>query len=475
MDKKNTVDTPSRESGLATLIVVSVVQFLAPFMMSSVGIALPAIGWELSANTVELGLVETVYILAVVLFLLPAGRLGDIFGHKKIFIRGTLLFIAATLVIPFSSAIEFFILIRFFQGAGAAMITGTSLAILYSGVAPKQRGKAMGIVMGFVYGGLSAGPVVGGFLVTHLGWQWIFYTALPLEIMALILTMIKLTEEKAKSKGEPFDLMGTLIYMAALSLLIIGTVNRTNADVYTAMALTGLFGLGGFACFEFFRPFPILHVRLLFSNRVFAFSNLATLINYAASFGLTFFLSLYLQAVKGLSPQAAGGVLIVQPVIQALLAPLSGLLSEKVPPARISTLGMIVCATGLVVACTLGRDTPLWLVMTILTVMGIGFALFSTPNMLTVMGSVEARHYGTASSMVGTMRSFGMLISMTVVTAIISFYMGAQVIEPGTQDLFLRSLHVAFTGFSLLCLAGIFFAMARGKQVPGPTAQETGS
>ncbi|MCP4114515.1 MAG: MFS transporter [Desulfobacteraceae bacterium] len=470
------MNTPSRsqEAGLATLIVVSAVQFLAPFMMSSVGIALPAIGRELSANAVELGLVETVYILAVVLFLLPAGRLGDILGRKKIFIRGTLLFIAATLVIPFSSSIEFFILVRFFQGAGAAMIAGTSLAILYSGVEPKQRGKAMGIVVGFIYGGLSAGPVLGGFLVTHLGWQWIFYTALPLEITALILTLVKLTGEWAESEGEPFDFMGTLIYMAALSLLIIGTVNRTKGDGYTAMALAGLLGLGGFFCFEYSRPFPILHVRLLFSNRVFAFSNLATLINYAASFGLTFFLSLYLQAVKGLSPQAAGGVLIVQPIVQAILAPLSGLLSERVQPARISTLGMIVCALGLAVACTLGRDTPLWMVMAMLSIMGLGFALFSTPNMLTVMGSVEARHYGTASSLVGTMRSFGMLVSMTAVTAIVSFYMGARVIEPGTLDLFLRSLHVAFMGFSLLCLVGIFFSMARVKQVPVIREQEAG-
>jgi EmrB/QacA subfamily drug resistance transporter len=472
---KKTMDTQSQVSGLATLIVVSAVQFLAPFMMSSVGIALPAIGREFSANAVELGLVETVYILAVALFLLPAGRLGDILGRKKIFIRGTILFIMATLVIPFSSSIEIFILVRFFQGAGAAMIAGTSLAILYSAMAPKQRGKAMGIVVGFIYGGLSAGPVLGGFLVTHWGWQWIFYTALPLEITALILTLWKLKGEWAESEGEPFDFMGTLIYMVALSLLIMGTINRTKGDLYTVMALSGVLGLGGFFCFEYSRPFPILNVRLLFSNRVFAFSNLATLINYAASFGLTFFLSLYLQAVKGLSPQAAGGVLVVQPLVQALLSPLSGRLSETVQPARLSTLGMIICALGLAAASTLGRNTPLWMVMAMLSFMGLGFALFSTPNMLTVMGSVTAKHYGTASSLVGTMRSFGMLVSMTAVTTIVSFYMGARAVAPETLDLFLKSLHVAFMGFSLLCLVGIFFSMARVKKVPGLREQAAGS
>ncbi len=204
------------------------------------------------------------------------------------------------------------------------MIAGTSLAILYSAMEPKQQGKAMRIVVGFIYGGLSAGPVLGGFLVTHLGWQWIFYTALPLEITALVLTLWKLKGEWAESEGEPFDLMGTLIYMVALSLLIMGTINRAKGDQYTVMALAGVLGLGGFFCFEYFRPFPILHVRLLFSNRVFAFSNLATLINYAASFGLTFFLSLYLQAVKGLSPQAAGGCSLSSPLSSRCSRPWPG-------------------------------------------------------------------------------------------------------------------------------------------------------
>ncbi len=168
-------------------------------------------------------------------------------------------------------------------------------------------------------------------------------------------------------------------------------------------------------------------------------------------------------------------MLIVQPLVQSLLSPLAGRLSGSVQPARISTLGMIICALGLAGASILGRNTPLWMVMTMLSFMGLGFALFSTPNMLTVMGSVTAKHYGTASSLVGTMRSFGMLVSMTAVTTIVSFYMGARVIEPGTLDLFLKSLHGAFMGFSLLCLVGVFFSMARVKRMPGLNEQEAGS
>jgi len=456
-----TPGTDTETSSVATLIVVSAVQFLAPFMMSAVAIALPSIGRAFSANAVELGLVETTYILAVALFLLPSGRLGDIFGRKKIFIRGTILFIAATIVIPLSTSIEMFILVRFFQGTGAAMIAGTSMAILYSALDPKKRGKAMGIIVGFIYGGLSAGPLLGGFLVTHLGWHSIFYGALPLEILALLLTIVKLKDDLAESRGESFDFTGSLIYMASLFLLMAGTVNRTRGESYTAMALAGLSGLAGFLWFEYFKPFPILNVRLLFSNRVFAFSNLATLINYAASFGLTFFMSLYLQTVKGFSPQAAGSLLIVQPIFQALLSPISGRLSENFQPARLSTLGMIICALGLGGASTLGQSTPLWIIVTMLSTMGLGFALFSTPNMLTVMGSVKPKHYGVASSLVGTMRSFGMLISMTAVTSIVSFYMGTAVISPATQDLFLKSLHTALMGFTLLCVIGIGFSMAR--------------
>ena len=143
---KNQSDSPASDA--AILFVVSAVQFLTPFMLSAVGVALPAIGREFSASAVQLGLVETVYIFAFSLFLLPAGRLGDIYGRKRIFTIGILVFTAGTVLVALAFTIESFIVFRFFQGWGGAMISGTSVAILSSVFPPAKRGQAMGIIVG---------------------------------------------------------------------------------------------------------------------------------------------------------------------------------------------------------------------------------------------------------------------------------------------------------------------------------------
>jgi len=448
-----------------TLIVVCAAQFLTPFMMSSVGVALPALGREYAASGVQLGLVEMVFILAVSLFLLPSGRLGDRYGRKRVFVLGTLLFVFATMAAPLAGRMELFILFRFLQGSGAAMITGTSLAILSSVFPPEKRGKAMGIVVGCVYLGVSAGPVVGGFLITRLGWRWIFYVAFVVGCLALLLTLLKLKGEWVDSSGERYDTRGSLMFMGALFCLIVGVVNQASGIRFQGMAVLGVVGLVLFALYEYQIEEPLLDVRLIVSDRVFAFSNLATMINYAASFGLTFFFSLYLQVVKGVTPQTAGLILVSQPLLQTVLSPVSGILCTRIQPAKLATTGMAICVVGLAVAATVDGDTGFGRIIGILAVMGVGFALFSTPNMLTVMGRVTPKHYGLASSLVSTMRTIGMLVSMTVATLIVSAYLGERAIDDGTRELFLSGMHDAFLIFSGLSVLGTLLSMVRLKSM----------
>ncbi|MEJ2170224.1 MAG: MFS transporter [Desulfobacterales bacterium] len=224
-------------SAAVTLFVVSAVQFLTPFMLSAVGVALPAIGKEFSASAVQLGLVETVYIFAFSLFLLPAGRLGDIYGRKKIFTIGILAFTVGTVLVSLAFTIESFIVFRFFQGCGGAMISGTSVAILSSVFPPDKRGQAMGIIVGCVYLGLSLGPVLSGFMVTHLGWRWIFYLGVLIEFFCLLLTVLKLEGEWAEARGERFDFVGTLLYLSALFFLIYGTLPERRRHLFNVHGL----------------------------------------------------------------------------------------------------------------------------------------------------------------------------------------------------------------------------------------------
>ena len=276
-------------SGATTIFIVSSVQFLAPFMMSAVGVALPTIGEFYGASAVSLALVEMIYMLAVTLFLLPLGRFADIKGRRIVFISGVALFSIATILLPFSPSINVFIAIRFLQGIGVSCTVSTSVAILSSVVPKEKRGKAMGIIVACVYLGLSAGPTLAGFMIAWMGWQWIFFAAVPIALAALVLTITRLKGEWKGAEGESFDWGGSLIYMAALSCLIIG-VSHLESDAWALYLMgTGMAGMTAFAFFEFRHPSPIIDIRLLLGNRVLAFSNIATWINYAASFGLTFF------------------------------------------------------------------------------------------------------------------------------------------------------------------------------------------
>jgi len=467
MNNTHSTPRPGISAG-HTIFIVCAVQFLAPFMMSAVGVALPAIGRFYEASAVSLALVEMVYILAVALFLLPVGRLADITGRKKIFVSGTALFALATILLPFSPSMGIFIAVRFVQGIGVACTVSTSVAILSSVVPREKRGKAMGMIVACVYLGLSAGPALAGFMIDRLGWQWIFFAAAPLALAALVLTLAQLKGEWKGAEGESFDRVGSLIYMAALSCLIAGVSCLGRSAWAPGLMAAGAVCIIGFSVFEYRHPSPILDIRLLLGNRVLAFSNIATWINYAASFGLTFFFSVYLQVVKGMSAQAAGFVLIVQPVIQAVLSPLSGWLSDRVSPSRLSTAGMAVCAAGLGCAALIGQDAGIWQVLVVLVVMGVGFAAFSTPNMTTVMGSVGPEHYGIASSLVATMRSTGMLTAMTITTLLLGMFMGDAEVSTATAPEFLEAMHTAFVIFALLSLAGIVFSMVRVAQAPGP-------
>jgi EmrB/QacA subfamily drug resistance transporter len=463
MAPDTTLEQPSdvAVSGAVILFVVSSVQFLTPFMLSAVGVALPAIGREFSASAVQLGLVETVYIFAFSLFLLAAGRLGDIYGRRRIFTIGIVVFTSGTLLLSTAFTVESFIVFRFLQGCGGAMISGNSVAILASVFPPPKRGRAMGVIVGCVYLGMSMGPVLSGFMVTHLGWRWIFYLGVVVELGCLSLTVLKLKGEWAEAKGERFDFMGTFLYVVSLFCLIHGALHQKDGGIYPVLMAVGATGFLIFLAFEKRCSSPVLDVALVMSNRVFAFSNLATLINYAASSGIAFFFSLYLQVVRGYSPQGAGLILIIQPVFQSVLSPLFGRLADEISPAGMATAGMALGAVSLGLASQIHAATPMYLIIGMLALMGVGFSLFSSPNTTTVMGSVPPKSYGIASSFLATMRTIGMLCSMTIITLVFKHYMGDHPVSAETRASFLGSMHLCMIIFCVLCVGGVLCSMVR--------------
>jgi MFS family permease len=204
-------------------------------------------------------------------------------------------------------------------------------------------------------------------------------------------------------------------------------------------------------------------MTLFRANRIFAFSNLAAFIHYAATFSMAFFLSLYLQHIKGLSPQGAGIVLMAQPVVMAAFSPFAGRLSDRVEPRIVATTGMGITTLCLFLFAAMREHTSLPVIIAALAFLGFGYALFTSPNTNAIMGSVEKRHYGIASGSVGTMRLLGMVFSMGVATLIFSVFLGRVQITEEVFHLFMKSVHIAFLFFGCLCLIGVIASLARGN------------
>jgi EmrB/QacA subfamily drug resistance transporter len=447
----------------SVLLVATFAAFLVPFLSSAVNLALPSIGKDLHASAISLGWVISSFILSSAIFLLPFGRLADIIGRKKIFSLGILLFTISTLMIVFTWNITSLIVLRVFQGFSSAMIFGTSLAMITSVYPPGERGRAMGINITATYLGLSCGPIIGGLLTQYLGWRSIFAFLVPFGVVAFILLNRKIKADWSEAKGEKFDWRGSILYGTALFSFIYGFSKLPSTSAWIFIVVGVLLAVV-FLLLEKTYSNPVFDIRLLIQNRVFAFSGLAALINYAATSATGFFISLYLQYLKGLDARTAGLIMISQPLAMTILSPIAGKLSDKKNPGVIASVGMGLTATGLILLCFLTEATPYWMIVLLLLLMGIGFGLFSSPNANAIMSSVEKRHLGVASGVVGTMRMVGQMTSMGIALMLISLYIGDRTINPKTYPALMAGMRTGFLIFSLLSVLGIFASMARNKK-----------
>jgi len=458
------VDNPVRSgtSKEVVLLVASTASFIFPFMGSSVNIALPSIGSELSLDAVTLGWIATAYILASATLLVPFGRIADIYGRKKVFTYGVIVFTVSSFLSGIAGSAAMLISFRVLQGIGGAMIAGTGVAMLTSVFPAAERGKALGINVAATYAGLSLGPVLGGVLTQHLGWRSIFFVGVPLGLVVLGVILRKVKGDWAEAKGEKFDLAGSIIYSLALVVLVYGfTMLPAMLGVWLIVA--GVIGLSAFVRWETKMRSPVLDMNLFKNNRVFAFSNLAALINYSATYAVAFFISLYLQYIKGFSPQSAGLILVAMPAVQAVFSPLAGRLSDRIEPGVIASMGMALTTAGLVLFIFLNGKTSLEFIMGALILIGFGFALFSSPNTNAVMGAAPKTAYGVASATVATMRQVGMVFSMGIAMLMFALHIGRVEITPEYYPAFLESMKTSFIIFAVLCFGGIFASLARGK------------
>ncbi|MEO0253795.1 MAG: MFS transporter [candidate division WOR-3 bacterium] len=444
------------------LIIACMSSFITPFMGSSINVALPIMGKELSLSASVLAWIATSYLLSVSIFLLPSGKIADIYGRKKIFLSGLIIYSFSSFLLSLFSNPFSIIFLRVIQGIGAAMIFGMGIVILTEVFPKEERGKALGINSASVYTGLSLGPFLGGILTKEFGWRSIFIFNSIFSFITAIYLILSFKMEFKNLKKEKFDIKGATIYGVALFFLIYGLslLPSKNGIIFF---LIGVSGTILFLNFEIKNEYPILNVNLLRKNLVFSFSNLATFINYASTAGVTFILSLYLQYIKGMNPRETGIILLSQPIVMATISPLAGRLSDKIEPSKVASFGMFLTFLSLLIFTFLEENTKILFIIFNLILLGLGLGTFSSPNTNAIMSSVDKKFYGVSAGMLATMRVLGQLFSMALVTLLLTFYIGGKKIVPENFHLFLISSKITFLTFSILSFIGIFISIKRNR------------
>jgi EmrB/QacA subfamily drug resistance transporter len=446
----------------AVAFVVHLSAFTGPFMAASLNLALPPMGRDLDMSASALTWVASAFLLSAAVFTVPFGRIADIYGRRRILLYGNVVFAVFSLLSAVAWSPAVLIVSRILQGIGSAMLFATSMALLTSVFPPGERGRVLGNNVTAVYLGLALGPFLGGFLTQHFGWRSVFVVNFLLGMVLVATITWRLRGEWAEAAGESFDRAGALLYGATLVLLMLG-FSRLPHGLGAALLIASLTALGGFLFWELRARSPMLDLSLFRKNVVFAFSSLAALIHYAATSAVTFMLSLFLQSVQGRSPQGAGLILVAQPFMMALFSPLAGRLSDRIEPRLLASFGMSLTAAGVFLLSYLQVGTSSVQVVAELVLLGFGFAFFSSPNTNAVMSSLEKRHLGVGSGILGTMRVLGQNMSMGIVMMMLAFYLGGRQVGPATQQEFVRSMHVTFWIFSGLGVAGVLASLARGR------------
>jgi EmrB/QacA subfamily drug resistance transporter len=454
-------EQPQTKNPNQGLLTICIAAFLVPFMSSSLNLALPQISEAFSMKAVHLTWISTSYIISTAIFQIPFAKIADSIGREKVFICGVFIFSFCNLLCGFATAGYILIALRFLSGLGSAMMFGTNLAILISLATTRKRAKMLAINTVVVSLALNLGPFMGGSLTHYYGWQSIFYFCAAFGFIVVVLGFLFL-ERVPRKRISNFDFSGFLAYAIGLFSLIYGLSNLPQATGIFCTVL-GLLAFGLFVYLEKQHSNPIFDLKLLSNNKVFALSVLAMLIHYAATAAIVFMLSLYLQYIRGFDAVQAGSILIIQSIFLSASAIVVVKVADRFNPSTLTTFAMGVVVVGVLGLIFISTTTPLWFLFLLLSIMGIGFGIFSSPNSNVIMSSVEKRNYNQASAIIGTMRNIGQAISMAIATTVIALEIGQQKITPEVYPEFMVSFKNTFIIFAVLCSIGIYAASVRNR------------
>lgn len=451
---------------VGALVVLGAGAYMSALSQSVVNAILPIVSHALEADVATIEWVIALPLLIQAGLLLGFGRLGDLRGHRPLYITGMALFVASSALSGLAPSAGFLIGARALQAIGGSMLFSTSSAILTHAVPPQQRGRAMGMQATMVYLGVATGPPLGGWLAEALSWRWVFLVNVPIGLLVLALSLRLIPRDAPPGRGERFDWVGGATYLLGLSALMLA-LNQGHAWGWTSALSLGCLAagfvlLGLFVAVEQRISAPMLDLGL-FRRRAFSAPVLSAVLNYTGVSSTFFLVPFYLIQGRSMSPAQAGLILAVQPIVMALTAAFSGALSDRVGSRLPATLGMAVLASGLLLLSRAGDATPLGYVAGALAVVGLGIGLFTSPNSSAVMGAVPSERRGVASGILSTARTLGNVLGIGLASAIFNTILHAA--GPGDAAAVVAAANAGLAAAAALALLGAITSATR----PGGT------
>jgi EmrB/QacA subfamily drug resistance transporter len=445
------------------LVSVGAGTFMSALDGSVVNTVLPVLNQAFGSEVATIEWVVSVYLLIVSGLLLSVGRLGDMRGHKRVYLVGFAIFIIASALNGQAPSAGALILTRGVQALGASMLFANSPAILTKNFPAAQRGQALGLQATMTYLGLTAGPSIGGWLAGAAGWRWVFYINVPVGGLAMLLSFVFIPDDRHQAPDETFDLRGAGLFLAGLVALLLG-LNQGHAWGWTSLPVVGLIGLSlvvlaAFVIHERAADDPMLDLDL-FRNSVFTAAALSAVFNYMCVYGILFLTPFYLIDGRGFSPANAGLLLTAQPLVMAVVAPVSGTISDRIGTRLPSTLGLGALGLGLVLLAGLGATTSVIRIALGLGVAGLGVGIFTSPNNSALMGSAPHERQGIAAGILATARNVGMMLGIGFAGAIFTSVMTASPASPSDAAL-IRAVQAGFVGMTAIAAVAVLTSALR--------------
>ena len=465
-DRQGTRRSGSAEAGAKRrwlgLGALALTSFLLTLDDTALAVALPPIGRDLGLGLSGLEWVVNAYTLALAALLLTGGKLSDALGSRRIFLAGLAVFTTASLAAGLAPTGLLVITARVVQGAGAALLMPATLSIISTIFPARQRGMAIGIWAGVSAGGLAIGPLLGAALTESFGWRSIFLVNVPLGVLGLAFGRVIFMGPRPASRRLHLDLAGTLVWSAALFALVFALTEGMSYGWSSPLVLgsvaSGAVGLLIFVQLERRRKEPLLELSL-FRSRNLSGANAVSLLSTAVMCSIFFFISLYLQIVRGYSPLGAGAAFLPMTLLICLVAPAAGRVSDRIGRRLPAAIGMVILAGGLLLLSRLGATSGLGALLPALMLSGLGIGLTTAPVTTAALDFAPADEAGVRAGILNTSRMIGLAVGIALMGAIVTARwpggLAGAAVDP---QAFVDGLSVAFLVNTAIALAAALLA-----------------